>query len=115
MLDHVCFSGEKRIFDYKSGKFAYETAAGHRRSWLSQAVWREFDGRDGPLPFVASDGDAQAMCFVEPNAFNRTGLAVGQDHGITDKLSLGLLEFAENRARAFLRDWHDGRSTNRED
>ena len=44
-----------------------------------------------------------------------TGLAVGQDHGITDKLSLGLLEFAENRARAFLRDWHDGRSTNRED
>jgi hypothetical protein len=28
---------------------------------------------------------------------------------------LGLLELAENRARAFRRHWHDGRPTNRED
>ena len=46
----------------------------------------EFDGRDGPVPFVASDRDAQAMYFVEPNALNRTGLAVGEDHGLADKL-----------------------------
>ena len=62
----------------------------------------EFDGRDGPLPFVASDGDSQAMHFVEPNALHRTGLAVGKDHGLADKLSLGLLELAEDRARAIL-------------
>jgi hypothetical protein len=37
----------------------------------------EFDGRDGPVAFVASDRDAQAMYFVEPNALNRTGLAIG--------------------------------------
>jgi hypothetical protein len=74
----------------------------------------EFDGRDGPLPFVASDGDSQAMHLVEPNAFNRTGLAVGKDHGLADKRSLGLLELAEDRARAFLHGWHDGCSRNRE-
>jgi hypothetical protein len=48
------------------------------------------------------------MYFVEPNALNRTGLTVGQDRGLAHKLSLGLLEFAEDRARAFLRGWHDG-------
>ncbi len=41
------------------------------------------------------------MYFVEPNALNRTGLAVGKDHGLADKLSLGSLELAENRACAF--------------
>jgi hypothetical protein len=60
----------------------------------------EFDRRDGPLPFVASDRDAQAMYFVEPNALDRTGLSVGQDHGCADKLSLGLLKFAEDRELA---------------
>ena len=50
--------------------------------------------------------DAQAMYFVEPNALNRTGLAVGQDHGLADKLSLGSLELAEDRACALLHGWH---------
>ena len=68
----------------------------------------EFDGRDGPVPFVTSDRDAQAMYFVEPNALNRTGLAVGKDHGLADKLSLGSLELAEDRACALLHGWHDG-------
>jgi hypothetical protein len=49
---------------------------------------------------VASDRDAQAMYFVEPNALDRTGLSVGQDHGCADKLSLGLLKFAEDRELA---------------
>jgi hypothetical protein len=53
------------------------------------------------------------MYFVEPNALNSTGLAIGQDHGFADKLSLGLLEFAEDHARAFLCGWHNGRSRNR--
>jgi hypothetical protein len=66
----------------------------------------EFDGRDGPIPFVSSDRDAQAMYFVEPNALNR--LAVGKDHGLADKLSLGSLELAEDRACALLHGWHDG-------
>ena len=60
----------------------------------------EFDRRDGPLPFVASDRDAQAMYFDEPNALDRTGLPVGQDHGCADKLSLSLLKFAEDRELA---------------
>ena len=47
------------------------------------------------------------MYFVEPNAFNRAGLTVGQDRGLAHKLSLGSLEFAEDRARAFL-GGHDG-------
>jgi hypothetical protein len=68
----------------------------------------EFDRRDGPVPFVSSDRDAQAMYFIEPNAINRTGLAVGKDHGIADKLSLGSLELAEDGACAFFHGSHDG-------
>ena len=67
----------------------------------------ELDGRDGPVPFVSSDRDAEAMYFVEPDALNRTGLAVGKDHGLADKLSLGARELAEDRARALLHGWHD--------
>jgi hypothetical protein len=48
------------------------------------------------------------MNFVEPNALNRTGLAVGKDHGLADKLSLGSLEFTEDRACVLLYGWHDG-------
>ena len=48
------------------------------------------------------------MNFVEPNALNRTGLAVGKDHGLADKLSLGSLELTEDRACVLLHGWHDG-------
>ena len=42
------------------------------------------------------------MHVVEPNALNRTSLAVGKDHGLADKLSLGSLELAEDlHARCF--------------
>jgi hypothetical protein len=47
------------------------------------------------------------MNLVEPNALNRTGLAVGKDHGLADKLSLGSLEFTEDRACVLLHGWHD--------
>jgi hypothetical protein len=51
---------------------------------------------------VALDGDSQAVQFVKPHVLHRPGLSVGQDHGFADKLSLGLLERAENRrARSF--------------
>jgi hypothetical protein len=48
------------------------------------------------------------MNLVEPNALNRTGLAVGKDHGLADKLSLGSLELTEDRACVLLHGWHDG-------
>jgi hypothetical protein len=48
------------------------------------------------------------MYFVEANALNRTGLAVGKDHGLADKLSLGSRELAEDCARPFPHGWHDG-------
>jgi hypothetical protein len=66
----------------------------------------KFDGRDGPLPIVASDRDSQAVHFIKPNALHRTGLSVGEDHGLADKLSLGLLELAEDRGRTDFRSWH---------
>jgi hypothetical protein len=71
----------------------------------------EFDGRNGPFPIVASDRDPQAVQVVQPNAVHRTGLSIGEDHGLADKLSLGLLELAEDRRRTDLRSWHFGRGT----
>jgi hypothetical protein len=62
---------------------------------------------DRPLPVVASDRDPQAVHFVKPNALHRTGLSIGQDHGLADKLSLGLLELAEDRGRTDFRSWHE--------
>ncbi len=44
---------------------------------------------------MASDRNSQAVHFVKPNALHRPGLSVGEDHGLADKLSLGLLELAE--------------------
>ena len=55
---------------------------------------------------VASDSDTQAVHFVKPNTLHRTGLSVGEDHGLADKLSLGLLELAEDRGRTELCSWH---------
>ena len=46
---------------------------------------------------VASDRDSQAVHFVKPNALYRTGLSVGEDHGLTHKLSLRLIERSEDR------------------
>ncbi len=34
------------------------------------------------------------MHFVERNALNGAGLAVGKDNGVAHKLTLGLIEFA---------------------
>ena len=55
---------------------------------------------------VASDRDSQAVHFVKPDALHRTGLSVGEDHGLADKLSLGLLELADDRGRSDFRRWH---------
>jgi hypothetical protein len=67
---------------------------------------RELDGGDRPLPIVASNRDSQAVHFVKPNALHRTGLSVGEDHGLADKLSLGLFELAEDRGRTELYSLH---------
>ncbi len=62
----------------------------------------EFNGRDRPFPLVASDRDSEAVHFVKPNPFHRTGLSIRKNHGLANKLSLGLLELAEDRARTEL-------------
>ena len=67
---------------------------------------RELDGRDRPLPIVAPDRDSQAVHFVKPNVFDRSGLSVGEDHGLADKLKLGLLELTEDRGRTDLHSRH---------
>ena len=53
---------------------------------------------------MASDGYSQAVHFVEVYALYRTGLAVGKDHGLSDKLSLGSRELAEDRVELNDRD-----------
>ena len=55
---------------------------------------------------VTSNGNSQAMHLVKPNPLHCTGLSVGEDHRLADKLSLGLLELAEDRGRTDLRSWH---------
>lgn len=52
----------------------------------------KFDGRDRPLAIVAPDRDSKAVQFVKPNVFHRPGLSIGEDHGLADQLSPGLLE-----------------------
>jgi hypothetical protein len=69
---------------------------------------REFDGRDRPLPIMAPDSDSQTVKLVKPNPLHRTGLSIREDHGLADKLGLGLLELRENRGRANFRSWHGG-------
>ena len=32
------------------------------------------------------------MYFVKPNALHRTGLSVGEDHGLAEKLIMGLID-----------------------
>jgi hypothetical protein len=66
----------------------------------------EFKGRDRPFPIVASDGDSEAVHFVKPNALHRTGLSIRENDGLTNKLSLDLLELAEDRGRTELYSWH---------
>ena len=73
---------------------------------LFSARLREFDGGDRPLPIMASDSDSQTVKLVKPNPLYRTGLSIGEDHGLADKLSLGLLELAEDRGRTYFRSWH---------
>ena len=58
---------------------------------------RKFDGRDGPLAIVAPDRDSQTVMLVKPNLLHGPGLSIGEDYGLTDKLSLGLTERAEDR------------------
>jgi hypothetical protein len=66
----------------------------------------EFNGRDRPFPLVASDRDSEAVHFVKPNALHRTGLSIRENHGLANKLSLGLLELAEDRGSTELCSWH---------
>jgi hypothetical protein len=55
---------------------------------------------------VTSDRDPQAVQVVQHYAVHRTGLSIGEDHGFTDKLDMGLFELAKDSGRADLRSWH---------
>ncbi len=46
---------------------------------------------------MAFDRDSQAMDIVKPDGLHRPRLSVGEDYGLTDKLSVGLLERVEDR------------------
>src|ERR1700722_7629042 len=76
---------------------------GHRGLKSISARLRELDGGHRPLAMVASDRDSQAVHFVKPNALHRTGLAVGEDHGLADEPSLGLIELAEDGGCTYFR------------
>jgi hypothetical protein len=52
---------------------------------------RKFDGGDRPLAIVAPDRDSQTVMLVKPNLLHGPGLSIGEDYGLTDKLSLGLI------------------------
>jgi len=67
---------------------------------------RELDGGDGPLSIVASDRDSQTVKLIKPDALHRAGLSVGENHGLADKLGLGLFERVEDCRRTELRSWH---------
>jgi hypothetical protein len=67
---------------------------------------RELDGGERPLSIVASDGDSQAVHLVKPNVLNGSGLSIGKYDSLADKLSLGLLELAEDRRCSDLHNWH---------
>ena len=55
---------------------------------------------------MTSDRDSEAVHFVKPNARHRTGLSIRENYGLPNKLSLGLPELAEDRARTELCSWH---------
>jgi hypothetical protein len=58
---------------------------------------RKFNGGDRPLAVVAPDRDSQTVMLVKPNLLHGPGLSIGEDYGLADKLSLGLIERAEDR------------------
>jgi hypothetical protein len=67
---------------------------------------RKFDGGDGPLAIVAPDRDSQTVKLVKPNLLHGPGLSVGEDYRLADKLSLRLLERAEDRGHSESHGWH---------
>jgi hypothetical protein len=58
---------------------------------------RKFNGGDRPLAIVAPDRDSQTVMLIKPNLLHRPGLSIGEDYSLADKLSLGLIERAEDR------------------
>jgi hypothetical protein len=69
-------------------------------------VLRKFDRGDRPLSIVPPDRDSKAVQFVEPDPIHRSGLSIGEDHGLADKLGLRLLERTEDGGCTDLRRWH---------
>jgi hypothetical protein len=51
---------------------------------------------------VAANRNPQAVEFIEPDIIDRTGLSIGEDHGLSDQIGLRLLQSGENRGCAVL-------------
>jgi hypothetical protein len=73
-----------------------ELAAGNMIRANGRALCK-FNGGDGPLAIMAPDRDSQTVMLVKPNLLHGPGLSIGEDYSLTDKLSLGLIERAEDR------------------
>lgn len=57
---------------------------------------RELDRRYRPTPFMAPDGNSQAVVLVERDDFHRPRLSVAENHDLARKFGLGLMERAED-------------------
>jgi hypothetical protein len=55
---------------------------------------------------VAPDRNSETVQFVKPNRFDRPGLSICEDHGLSDNFGLNPLKFAEDRGRADHHSWH---------
>ncbi len=51
--------------------------------------------------------DLQAVYLVKPNALHRTGLSIGEDNGLADEFSLGLIELAKDSGCTYFRGGHE--------
>src|SRR6476661_4945682 len=70
------------------------------------ASLQEPDGGDRPLSMMAPDRDSQAVQFIKPDIVDRPGLSIGEDDGLAEKFSLGLLVLAQDRGCSNVHHWH---------
>jgi hypothetical protein len=55
---------------------------------------------------VASDRNAQAMKFIQPNIVYGPGLSVSQNDSPADEFGLSLIELDKDSGCSCLGDWH---------
>ena len=63
--------------------------------------------RDRPSSIVPPDGDSQTVKLIEPNALDRAGFSVAENHRFSDEFGLHVSERGEDRGGAMLHKGHD--------